>query len=142
LHQTQKEKSRHDQYAPYWAVALGVFGVTGLSTNWVDLGTFWSGYVLDILGPAWNYILFRGLFTAKTDNLWTTWFTPVRTLVLLLGICFGIEALQFFEVYDATYDPWDLLAYSSLIMPLFFLDLRGSAKTDKTRLNKPKVIKR
>jgi len=52
-------KNRHDKYAPYWASALFVFGAVGLSTIWIDLGKFWKGYLLDMTGPAWNYILFR-----------------------------------------------------------------------------------
>jgi len=30
--------------------------------------------------------------------------------------------MQYFELYDATFDPWDLVAYISILLPLFILD--------------------
>lgn len=96
---------------------------TGLATNWIDLGTFWRGYVLDMTGPAWNYILFRGRFTARSDNTWTRFFTPCNTVVILIAVCFGIEVAQYFALYEATFDPWDFVAYVSILVPLFLLDL-------------------
>ena len=118
----ENKKNNHDKYAPYWAVALFVFGALSLSTIWIDLGKFWKGYVLDMTGPAWNYILFRGLYTAYADNFWTRFFTPNRTLVIFLIVCFGIETLQYFKIYDSTFDLLDLLAYVSILMPVFLLD--------------------
>ena len=80
-------KSKHDKY---WATALVILCGTGLATIWIDLGHFWKGYVLDMTGPAWNYILFRRLFKSKTSNTWTRFFTPIRTLIILLFVCFGL----------------------------------------------------
>ncbi len=117
-------KSKHDKYAPYWAIALLVLCGTGLATIWIDLGHFWKGYVLDMTGPAWNYILFRGLFTSKANNAWTRFFTPIRTLIIFLFVCIGIESMQYFNLYEATYDPWDFVAYISILVPLFIIDSR------------------
>ena len=117
-------KSKHDKYAPYWAIALVVLCGTGLATIWIDLGHFWKGYVLDMTGPAWNYILFRGLFTSKANNAWTRFFTPIRTLIIFLFVCIGIESMQYFNLYEATYDPWDFVAYISILVPLFIIDSR------------------
>jgi len=119
---SSKRKRIHDKYAPFWAAAIVVLGVSGLSTIWIDLGEFWKGYVLDIAGPAWNYILFRGLFTSYTENSWTRFFTPNRTLLIFLIVCFGIEGMQYFNLYNSTYDPWDFMAYISILIPLFILD--------------------
>jgi hypothetical protein len=116
------DELKHNRYAPYWAIAMGVFLVTGLSATWLNLGTFWKGYVLDMAGPAWNYILFRGLFTGRKDNRWTRFFTPVRTLVIFVFVCFAIEIAQYFGLYDATFDPWDFIAYLSLLIPVFVMD--------------------
>lgn len=116
------KKRRHDQQAPYWAVGLVVLGGTGLATNWIDLGAFWKGYVLDMTGPGWNYILFRGLFTSYRDNAWTRFFTPKKTLLIFLLVCAGIEGAQYFNLYKATYDPWDFLAYVVILIPLFLID--------------------
>ena len=121
--QKKAETFLHDKAAPYWAAALFIFLVTGLLTIWKDFGPFWKGYVLDMTGPAWNYILFRGLFTAKSDNGWTRFFTPVKTLVIFILICACIEMAQFSGLYDATFDPYDFLAYISLLLPVFLTDL-------------------
>ncbi len=121
----------HDKYAPYWAIALLILWVVGISTIWIDLGGFWKGYVLDMTGPAWNYILFRGLFTAKANNIWTRFFTPNRTLIIFLLVCTLIETLQFYNIYNSTYDKWDFLAYVSLLIPLFLIDRKLNQKKDK-----------
>ena len=112
----------HDRYAPYWAMGLVMLGTLGLATIWVPGNAFWKGYVLDMVGPAWNYILFRGRFTSYANNRWTRFFDPCRTLIIFLFVCFGIETLQYFEVYESTFDPWDVLAYVSVLIPLFIID--------------------
>ena len=124
----QSSHSRHDRLAPYWAAGLVVLCGTGLATIWIDLGTFWKGYVLDMTGPAWNYILVRGKFTTEAHNRWTRIVTPVTTVVAFTSICFGIEAAQYFGLYEATFDPWDFLAYVSILVPLFVLDILVSEK--------------
>jgi len=114
----------HNKQAPYWAITLAILCATGLATLNFDLGGIWKGYVLDMIGPAWNYILFRGLFTAKANNAWTRFFTPNKTLIIFIFVCFAIEAFQYFKLYDATFDPWDLLAYISILVPLYLIDSR------------------
>jgi hypothetical protein len=114
--------SRHDRDAPFWAAALVLLCATGLATIWMDGGAFWKGYVLDMTGPAWSYILFRGRFTAKAENRWTGFFVPWRTVLILVAVCLGIEGAQYLQLYDATFDPWDILAYVSILVPLFLLD--------------------
>ena len=118
---------RHNQMARYWAMALVVFCAVGLSTGIINFGPFWKGYVLDITGPAWNYILFRGLFTSYKFNWWTRFFTPIRTFTIFVLVAFGIEIMQLLEVYQSTFDPWDFFAYVSILLPLFLLDLRQSS---------------
>ncbi len=127
-------ETRHNKYAPYWAAALIIFWAVGISTILIDLGSFWKGYVLDMVGPAWNYILFRGLFTSKANNAWTRFFTPKRTFLIFLIVCFAIETAQYLKIYDAVFDVWDLLAYVSILLPLFIIDIK-LLKTEKTPLN-------
>ena len=76
------------------------------------------------MGPAWNYILFRLRFTEYTDNPWTKFFSPVRTLIIFVAVAFGIEAAQLLDLYNSTFDPFDLLAYISLLVPLFLIDIK------------------
>ncbi len=115
-------KNTHDRRAPFWAAGLVVLCSTGLATIWITGGSFWTGYVLDMTGPAWNYILFRGLYTEYAENRWISFFTPQRTLIIFLLVCFGIEGAQYRGVYDSTYDPLDFLAYVSILVPLYLLD--------------------
>lgn len=123
--------SVHDKYAPYWAATLVLLLIAGLSTLWFDWGRFANGYVLDMVGPAWVYILFRGLYTAKANNTWTRFFTPVRTLMILITACFGIEFMQYLNLYSSTFDLWDFLAYLSIIVPLFLIDTQLLRKVSK-----------
>ena len=64
-----------------------------------------------------------GAFHEKGGNAWTRFFTPHKTLFLFLSVCFCIEGSQYLRLYDATYDPRDLLAYTSILVPLFVLDV-------------------
>ena len=128
------KETRHNAHAKYWAIGVIILGSAGLSTIWFSFGAFWSGYVLDMTGPAWNYILFRGLYTTYSENSWTRFFTPQKTIVIFLLICFGIETMQYFNVYDSTFDPWDFLAYISILLPLFLLDMRFSKNEVGSRI--------
>ena len=125
---TPESQSKHDKYAPFWATGLIVLCGTGLATIWIDWGDFWKGYVLDITGPSWSYILFRLLYRSEVDNRWTHFFTPVKTFVIFVLICFGIETLQYFDLYSSTFDPWDFPAYIAILFPLFLLDLFQTKK--------------
>ncbi len=124
-------QNQHNKYAPYWAAALVIFWAVGILTIWLDSGGFWKGYVLDMVGPAWNYILFRGLFTNKANNAWTRFFTPKRTVTIFLLVCVAFETAQYFKLYDATFDPWDFLAYVSIIIPLFLIDIKIIRQSEK-----------
>lgn len=124
----QEARGRHDAAAPWWAATLVILCVTGLATNWIDFSdhptmqSFWKGYVLDMAGPAWTYILIRGLFTAWRDTPWARFFQPGRTFILCVGALSAIELMQYLQWYDATFDPWDLLAYISLLGPVYLVD--------------------
>lgn len=113
----------HNRQAPLWAAGFIALCATGVSTNWIDFGAFWRGYVLDITGPAWCYILFRGRFTRWSVSPWTRAFSPTRTMTVVLLACIAIEAAQFMELYAATYDAWDFVAYLSLLVPIYVTDL-------------------
>jgi hypothetical protein len=106
----------------YWAVALVVLGTIGLSTGLVRAPGFWSSNVLDMVGPAWNYILLRGLFSKTQPAMLSRFLTPEGALVLIVAICGLIEAAQYFQLYEAHYDPYDLLAYVSLLLPCYAID--------------------
>lgn len=115
---------KHNRAAPYWAAAMVVCLSVGLSTTMFSLGGFWNAYVLDITGPAWNYVLFRGLAFAYSDNLWTRFFTSNNTVLLFIIVAFAIEGAQYLGLYESTFDPWDFVAYVSVLIPMYLIDRR------------------
>jgi len=119
-HRVSHAASSNHEYR-CWAVALVVLGTVGLSTGLVPARGFWSSYVLDVVGPAWNYILLRGLFS-KTQPAMLSRLTPEGTLLLIVAVCGVIEAAQYFRLYEAHYDPYDFLAYVSLLLPCYAID--------------------
>lgn len=111
-----------------------VLGTIGLATACIRGPSFWNGYVLDIVGPAWNYILIRGLFSKSQPAMLSRLVNPEAAFVLITTVCFIVEAAQYLELYDAFYDPHDFLAYVSLMLPCYIIDRwqsnRRSGRTD------------
>ena len=97
-------------------------GAVGLTTCFVRSPGFWSSYVLDIVGPAWNYILIRGLFSRTQPAMLSRFLTPEAALVVIVTTCALIEAAQYLRIYEAHYDPVDFVAYVSLVVPCYAVD--------------------
>jgi len=104
-----------------WKIAIILLGIIGLSTGLSNQPGFWTSYVLDMVGPVWNYILIRGQYSAKQTFLFFK-LSPEFALFLIIGICFLIETSQFFKLYKAHFDPWDYLAYISILIPCYLID--------------------
>jgi hypothetical protein len=77
---------------------------------------------LDIVGPAWNYVLLRGLFSRTQPAMLSRLLTPEAALVLIIAARFLIEAAQYLQLYESHYDPFDFLAYVSLVVPCYMID--------------------
>lgn len=105
-----------------WASALIILGTIGLATGFFRLPGLWSGYVLDAVGPAWNYILIRGLFAKRQPTVVSGFFTPEAALAFIIAVCFLIEGAQYLNLYEAHYDAFDFLAYVSLLVPCYVID--------------------
>jgi len=106
----------------WWKAALVVLCTTGLATCVAPRPGFWSSYVLDMVGPAWNYILLRGLFSKRQPAMLSNVLSPTAAVLGITAICFLIEAAQYFRLYEAHFDPYDLLAYVSLLWPCYLVD--------------------
>ena len=105
-----------------WKISLIVFATIGLLTCFIPYPGFWSSYVLDIVGPAWGYILFRGIYTPYQSSFLSIKFTPETAVLLVLGICFAIETSQYFKLYNAHFDLYDYVAYFSLLFLCYLAD--------------------
>ena len=106
----------------YWKAALITSGTIALASGLVRRPGFWSSYVLDIFGPAWIYILVRGLFSKAQPAMLARFLSPEAALAITTGACFIIEAAQYFRLYEAHFDPLDLVAYVSLSVPCYVAD--------------------
>lgn len=106
----------------YWRIALVVFGTISLASGLSRSPGFWSSYALDLFGPAWIYILIRGLFSRTQPAMLSSALNPEAALLLVAAACFLIEGAQYLGFYDAHYDPYDLLAYLSLLVPCYAID--------------------
>jgi hypothetical protein len=106
----------------FWKTTIIILGSLALLTCFVRISGFWSSYVLDIAGPAWIYILLRGQYTSKQSGFLSFKFSPEMAASLILGICFVIETSQYFKLYVAHFDPYDYIAYVSLLLPFFLID--------------------
>lgn len=118
-----------------WAVALVVFATLGLATCVFPARGFWSSYVLDIVGPAWAYILLRGLFARNQTTPVSRFFSPERAIAAIAAVCVLVEVAQYFQLYDSHYDVADLGAYFALLVPCFIVDkhlLRKRKKAETT----------
>jgi len=105
-----------------WKIALILLGTVGLLSGLIKKPGFWSSYVLDMVGPAWGYILLRVLYTSKSSRFLSLKFTPETAFLSIFSICAVIETSQYFKIYDAHFDPYDYLAYASLLLPIYLLD--------------------
>jgi hypothetical protein len=112
----------HPEERRVWAAALIILCTVGLATGFYPVPGFWSSYVLDIVGPAWNYILIRGLFARNQTTPISGLFTPEVALGFISAVCFLVEAAQFLDLYEAHFDPFDFLAYVSLLVPCYAID--------------------
>jgi len=105
----------------FWKITIIALGSIGLLTCIIKQSGFWSSYMLDIVGPAWIYILIRSRYNNNGTFL-SFKFKPENALVLCLGICILIEIGQYLNLYPSHFDQWDFLAYASLIVPIYILD--------------------
>lgn len=106
----------------YWKAALVTLGAVALASALVRGRGFWSSYVLDIVGPAWIYILVRGQFSRKQPAMLSALLSPGGALAIVLAACFLIEAAQYLRLYDARFDRLDLVAYVSLVLPCYMVE--------------------
>lgn len=106
----------------FWKTALIILGSLAILTCFIRISDFVSGYVLDMVGPAMGYILLRVQYTSKQSTFLSFKFTLGLTALLISGICFLIETSQYFNLYDAYFDPWDYLAYISILIPCYLID--------------------
>jgi len=116
------EKKRKKQ-AKFWKATVITLGIISLSTGLFKTSDFWSSYVLDIAGPAWGYVLIRLQYRINTEGFFNNRFSPEIVFAVIISICFIIETMQFFKLYNSTFDPYDFLAYYSGLFIVYLIDI-------------------
>ncbi len=107
----------------WWATVMYCCVSVYFLTEVVRVGGFWNSYVADIVGPAWAYIYMRGLVAKEQPTaIGRTFFLPELGALAVVSICVFAEFGQYFHLYDRTYDPYDFVAYGSLLLPCYFVD--------------------
>ena len=103
-------------------MVLIALGTIGLLSGLIKKPGFWSSHLLDIVGPAWIYILVRCQYSSKTSKFMSLRFSPEKALLSIFSVCALIETGQYFKIYDAHFYPYDYLAYASLLLPIYLID--------------------
>ena len=98
------------------------FAFVFIATEIIKIPGFWSSYVADIAGPAWFYILLRGLYTNNPNRLCKIFHAPEIAVITVILICVTGEMAQYYGLYNRVYDPYDFIAYASLLLPLYMVD--------------------
>ena len=106
----------------FWKISLIALGLISLSTGILHFGDFWTSYVLDIVGPSMGYILIRVQYNSKNSTFLSFKFSPDLAALIIISICIIIETSQYFNLYDAYFDPYDYLAYCSGVLFFFTID--------------------
>jgi hypothetical protein len=96
-----------------WKVSLVLLGVISLSTGLSKRPGFWTSYVLDMAGPAWNYILIRGQYSPKKN------FCPSASALNLL---YSLSSEFAFLLKQANISSYMMLtSIHGIILPMFQL---------------------
>jgi hypothetical protein len=88
---------------------------------------FATNHLADLVGPAWLYIVFRGLAEPEKRNRLGRFLgaTPERAATILLV---GSAATEFTQIYwpsgvfSGRFDPLDIAAFAMGLLPLYLVD--------------------
>jgi hypothetical protein len=117
----QSKQEIHDRCAPFLAISLVIFATVRLSTNWLDPGAVEMGMYWILWVPP-GVMFYSEACLSKTGKApLFRFFTPAITVLIFVAVCLGTETAQYFKLYNRTFDPFDLVADISLLVPLFIL---------------------
>lgn len=91
----------------------------------VEIDGFWNNYLLDIVFPAFWYLTIRGISQSENASSFLQKLSPTVVFGFLVCLLFTMESGQYFGFYWGTYDPIDFLAYLSVLVPCYLIDILG-----------------
>ena len=105
-----------------WLILLIAFGLIGVITFFMRVPGFWTSYGLNLLGPAWVYILIRCQYRSKDATFFSIKFSPEGATAFIFGMSIIVETTQYLEIYPSQFDPWDYLAYFGGVLFIYLLE--------------------
>ena len=121
----------------YWVLlVLCIFVAGGLNMARIRAG-FLTNYLADLTGPAFLYIVFRGLTTNREQNrlpifIWLG-ATAERSAIFLFLASTMSELSSYFwprGPLPGTFDPLDIVAYGVGLLICYIADRRGQSGSD------------
>jgi hypothetical protein len=108
-------------------ILFGAFLVAAVLNMTETAAGFATNYLADLVGPAWLYIVFRGLADPEKRNRLgrTLGATPERAATILFV---GSSVTEITQVYwpagafAGRFDPLDIVAFAIGILPLYVAD--------------------
>jgi hypothetical protein len=120
----------------YW-VLFGAFLVAAVLNMTDTAAGFATNHLADLVGPAWLYVVFRGLAEPKKRTRLGRILgaTPERAAIILFVGSSITELTQIFwpsGLFSGRFDPLDIAAFAIGIVPLYLVDkgLRTSSTDD------------
>ena len=105
-----------------WLIAMILSGSIVVTLEFVQVPGFWGSYGIDVFGPPLVYIYIRGLSAADQPTKLGRLFTPELAFLAVVSVCFLAELAQFLRLYNKHFDPYDFLAYVSLLTSCYAID--------------------
>jgi len=110
-------------------VLFGAFLITAALNMTGTAAGFATDHLADLVGPAWLYVVFRGLAEpAKGSRLrQLLGASPERAAIVLFAGSTATEITQIFwpsGVFAGRFDPLDISAFALGILPLYLIDKR------------------
>ena len=122
----------------YW-VLFGAFLVAAVLNMTDTAAGFATNHLADLVGPAWLYVVFRGLAEPKKRTRLGRILgaTPERAAIILFVGSSITELTQIFwpsGLFSGRFDPLDIAAFAIGIVPLYLVDKGlGTSSTDDAR---------
>lgn len=121
-------------------VLFGAFLVAAVLNMTETAAGFATNHLADVVGPAWLYIVFRGLAEPEKRNRLGRFLgaTPERAAaILFVGSC-ATEITQIYwpsGLFGGRFDPLDMAAFAIGLLPLYLVDkkLQASARDTEPR---------
>jgi hypothetical protein len=115
-------------------VLFGAFLVAGALNMTGTAAGFATNHLADLVGPAWLYIVFRGLAESGKRNRLGRFLgaTPERAATILFAGSCATEFTQIYwpsGVFSGRFDPLDIAAFAIGLLPLYLVDKNLQART-------------